>query len=475
MTTNDEVAHIPVTLLDLLSNSLILYHTLPLIPVADILSLASTSKAFQALVFQTPRAFRYLDLSPIKSPDWPSWRKPIPTDMLEQFADLSNPDTVEQIWSRPYNNIFDSLARRNVLEDVQTLILDGLTVPFELVTKILDSDRFNVRILSIRDVQGFNEAQFMLSLPYLLRPTRPQGPPKLKGLYFFGSKDQPAPEELPATTEHRHYGHPAHIPRPPIRDITPRPHFRGRSPPAGQIGGPWNAWNIKSYHAVTAKPRADPWVHGHGRVVKKKFMPNWGEYLSLSEDRIAYDAVLCRGPRHTLPPTDIEDEELAAIARAQWLPPAVATISLGPSGCSRCHSSPEKPAIYGISPADHFPLLGPPPLHSSTVKAAKRPPSDGSHPPRMFLRCSECVKDRWCERCNKWWCEDCYTIPRNTAATFTHDIGTGATLITELQSGAGLTGHLAEGGTAAETRRNQDIKVLQYGLCYGCLSQRLWA
>jgi hypothetical protein len=55
------------TLLQLLSNPLILCHTTPYLPVADTLSLAATSKAFRYLLYQTPQVFRYLDLSTTRS------------------------------------------------------------------------------------------------------------------------------------------------------------------------------------------------------------------------------------------------------------------------------------------------------------------------------------------------------------------------------------------------------------------------
>ncbi len=31
--------------------------------------------------------------------------------------------------------------------------------------------------------------------------------------------------------------------------------------------------------------------------------------------------------------------------------------------------------------------------------------------PKLILRCEDCLRGRWCERCNRWWCEDCYEEP----------------------------------------------------------------
>jgi hypothetical protein len=61
----DEIQH--SALLQLLSNPLILCHTTPYLPVADILSLAASSKTFRYLIYETPQVFRYLDLRPFKT------------------------------------------------------------------------------------------------------------------------------------------------------------------------------------------------------------------------------------------------------------------------------------------------------------------------------------------------------------------------------------------------------------------------
>jgi hypothetical protein len=61
----DEIQH--SALLQLLSNTLILCHTTPYLPVTDLLALAAASRAFRYLVYETPQVFRYLDLRPVKS------------------------------------------------------------------------------------------------------------------------------------------------------------------------------------------------------------------------------------------------------------------------------------------------------------------------------------------------------------------------------------------------------------------------
>lgn len=57
---------LPITLLQLLSNSLILYQTTPYLPVASLLALGATSKSFKELVHETPQVFRHVDLTKVK-------------------------------------------------------------------------------------------------------------------------------------------------------------------------------------------------------------------------------------------------------------------------------------------------------------------------------------------------------------------------------------------------------------------------
>jgi hypothetical protein len=51
----------------LLSNTLVLRHTTPYIPITDLLALAATCRACKPLLYETPGVFRYLDLRAVKS------------------------------------------------------------------------------------------------------------------------------------------------------------------------------------------------------------------------------------------------------------------------------------------------------------------------------------------------------------------------------------------------------------------------
>ncbi len=64
-TTRDSV--LPTSLLQLLNNSLVLYQTVPYLPVSALLALGATSKSYRSLIHDTPYVFRHLDLTKVKS------------------------------------------------------------------------------------------------------------------------------------------------------------------------------------------------------------------------------------------------------------------------------------------------------------------------------------------------------------------------------------------------------------------------
>lgn len=55
------------TLLSLLTNPLLLCHTVDYLPISAALNLAATSRRFRSLLYQTPSVFRRLDLSIVTS------------------------------------------------------------------------------------------------------------------------------------------------------------------------------------------------------------------------------------------------------------------------------------------------------------------------------------------------------------------------------------------------------------------------
>lgn len=55
------------TLLSLLTNPLLLCHTVDYLPISASLNLAATSRKFRSLLYETPSVFRRLDLSIVSS------------------------------------------------------------------------------------------------------------------------------------------------------------------------------------------------------------------------------------------------------------------------------------------------------------------------------------------------------------------------------------------------------------------------
>jgi hypothetical protein len=78
----------------------------------------------------------------------------------------------------------------------------------------------------------------------------------------------------------------------------------------------------------------------------------------------------------------------------------------------------------------------------------------------LYARCEDCLKGRWCERCHKWWDEDCYA-------------GSTVAQRTELQQ-TEITETLETNGTTKMIPK-QTIKV-HMGLCVDqCLVSEMMA
>ncbi|WPG99705.1 Hypothetical protein R9X50_00252400 [Acrodontium crateriforme] len=372
---------LPTSLIDLLANDLILWQLAPYLPPRSIRTLSGTCKSLRELIFAKPDVWRYLDLSRARSAiidsspidvGGVSWR----TERMDESL------TEDDFYAGPLRGIFNELRRRHVLSWVQTLVLDGLSVPTDLVREVVSEDRYCVRVLSIRQAKNLNQSKLQQILRYIARPTKLDGTPRLKALYFFGPKDG-------------------------VSSITHKTRREGgindsgvTSSEGAQIGAEWNERSSSALISTLADEETK-WYASTGRALQRP-QSDWPDTLQACKGVIAFDAVLCRGPRHDITKVDSKD----------FLQPTIAVVALGPHGCEICHSCPEGPAVFGETPESSLPLLGPPPLHASTVRAAQLPQHQGNSPfPRLILRCEDCLRGRWCEECNRWWCESCYQEP----------------------------------------------------------------
>ncbi|PNY25174.1 Uncharacterized protein TCAP_04878 [Tolypocladium capitatum] len=372
--TREELETSSPSLFDILHNSLVLRNTVPYLPVSSLLSLAATDRTFRALIFGTPGVFRHLDLTRIKNAQFD-------IDAIDRGGEvwrnvqLDENLTEDDFYSGPLRGVFSTLRRRNILQDVQTLILDGLSVTSELCYEIINDASFSVRILSIRDVKNLNQGKLRGALQYACRKTRPEGSPRLKALYVFGSKDTLplAKSSAPATGAGQHR--------------------------CSSIG---SGWNHKSQVALTTSLRreGDAWWSKRGRVISRPIPDEWVSCMVACEGIIAFDAVLCQGPRHHNSPA-FGKTSLRADGG-----PAVATHAI--SGCEDCGKAPEGLVHPTSSPPASLPLLTPPPLLSSSLRAATSP--HYPYPP-FVARCMDCLCGRYCSGCDKWWCENCYQLP----------------------------------------------------------------
>ena len=393
-----EESAIPLTLLDLLSNSLVLRQTAPYLPVAAFYALTSTCKSIRALVGPSPESTRYFNLSTVNVPTLAS--KPIDAGGISWRNErMDEALTEDEFYSGPIRGVMSRLARQHILGNISTMILDGLTVPAEVIREIISEDRYNVRILSIRDARHLNERKLMQVLKYAVRPTRPAGTPKLRGLYVFGPMEK---FQSPIEPEIGRKRSPTRYP-----DSSPSGVM---SALGAQLGAEWNE---KSKSALKADLCGlnDKWYQASGQMFKRIPSSEWVDTLRACEGIIHFDAVLCRGPRHDPQNYAHQDPNVPQNPHNAYLPPTVASIALGPHGCSKCKTSVEGPAIFGSSPSHQLPLIAPPPQHSSSIRAAQWPHTRDPRvdmPPRLFIRCKECLKHRWCERCGKWWDEACY-------------------------------------------------------------------
>lgn len=424
----------PLTLLDLLSNSLVLRQTAPYLPVAAMCALTSASKGLRQAIAQSPEATRYLDLSTVRIATLDS--SPIDAGGISWRSErMDEALTEDEFYSGPLRGVMSRLLRQNVLSNVSTMILDGLTVPAEVIREIISEDRYNVRILSIREAKHLNERKLMQVLKYAVRDSRPAGTPQLRGLYVFGPKES--------------------RPGPPEPEIGRRrsPTRYPDSSPAGvmnALGAQLGAeWNRRSQEALTADLCGveDKWYQKSGAMFKKTPVSDWAETVKACEGIIHFDAVLCRGPRHDAENYAHQDPDVPTNRYNSYLPPTIATFALGAHGCSKCKSSPEGPAVFGESPSHHLPLLSPPPMHSSSIRAAQWPhiTHTSTEAPKLFVRCKDCLINRHCERCGKWWDEKCY-MPTNTR--------------TELQNQEFMQWQML----STEERAKEDIKV-HMGFC----------
>lgn len=367
-----------LSLLDLLSNSLVLHHISPYIGVPGLLSLAITSKSFRSLVLATPQVFHRLDLSPVTSRLHSAAEEQPRRSYYDEQVSPGSPF--------PCVRAHYYFSSHNLAKNIRTLILDGSYVPFPLLSGFLMDETYHIRLISLRSMTKMDDYMLTQLLRYLIRPSRPSGIPRLKGVYHF----------LPMDESFKAAARPTASTLPTV-SITGVTNSIGAQLAATTLEEPSN----EDQALQTVAKTWDPWYGSAGTVLPGSLIPEWADLVEACEGIIAFDATICR-----------HDRDRYGDPR-----PKLATVRL--NGCKSCGSCPEGPASLDLSPESHLPLVPPPPLHAYTVKVAQRPENfpDQHSSPTFIARCFLCLKNRWCEACNAWWCEDCYTPPSRKAPT----------------------------------------------------------
>jgi len=382
MDLQTSIGQLPTALIDLLCNPIIADKLLQYSRLSSILRLSRTARVYHDWVFHTPKVFQYLDLTRAKGAYTPpiapidngghSWR----AERMDENL------TEDEFYAGPLRSVLNRLSRSHILQDVQVLVLDRLaSVTHELLHEITTDDKYNVRLLSIRQCPNVNEARLRHLLTYLCRPSRPEGTPRLQGLYFF--TDPACDRSIDAKTN--------------IHD--------GITTVDGAALGLLPSDKAQDYGS-------QHWYAPSGRVtsIGAEARSAWEETLQSCNGVISFDAILCTA-MHEHMAACLHEASRDFLATSKPGVSTIATIALGPGGCSGCGQAPEATPVWGQDHMSKFPLLSPPP-HSGKLLDATRPPGavifGSSQPPRLIVSCKWCLVNRHCDSCNRWWCADCY-------------------------------------------------------------------
>jgi hypothetical protein len=391
----EQTSELPFSLLDLLSNSIIFDIVIPQLPLSSIFALSRTAKPYRSSIQQNPRFFRYLDLSRCRGAYVPpsltridSGGHPWRSQRMDEHL------TEDDIYSGPLRGVLSKLSKTVSLKAIHVLVLDGLaSVTSDIVSELLMDNTYDVWMLSVVGCVNLNPRKLQQLLSYICRPSRPEGSPRLKGLYYFGTEKKSS-REAPMSVGSMAY-----------MELT--------SSEGAQLGG-------QPPPAQSILTSSDPWYAPTGRVLSDGFAQRspWEETLQVCKGIIAFDAVLCTHMHREMAPFW---HHASAEYLAEFKPAVapLATVALGPNGCAGCGRAPQDAPVWGESDVKEFPLLSPPPLSGQIVDAV-RPPrlakseQEACPKQRLIVSCTWCLTNRHCENCHRWWCGSCYNIKKST-------------------------------------------------------------
>lgn len=424
------------SLLDLFSNGLILDHIVRYLPIRVIFALCQTCQELRSILLSTPSVFRYADVSRSRGA-WVVIHQHSPQQGFGidnggnrwRNVRMDEALTEDDFYSGPLRGVLSKLGRFKVLANVQTLVMDKLaSVTNDLLHELVTSPDYHVRLLSVRGCLNLNETKLQQLLRHICRPSRPEGTPRLQGLYVF----QPPPRVSPSSS-------------------SPSPHTATAVDHAGDHRAVRNESGPPPFgfagHLVVNEPKSsfDPggdyclWYEPNGQAIVTGHMrrSSWEETLAACSGVVNFDAVLCThmhaDMNAVLHPASREylDDNKPGV-------PPLASVALGPSGCAGCGRAPPGTPVWGRSSPREFPLLWPPPWSGNLVDAVRPPPppplhlhhdpdnadTDGdSHteqplpPQRLIASCAWCLTNRYCENCHRWWCKDCFNPSSSSSSS----------------------------------------------------------
>lgn len=369
---------LPPELFDLLSNSIIFNNIIAYLPLASRFALSRTCQFYRQYLLSSSDAFRTLDLSKCKGAYVRYMARVDSGGQSFRAERMDESLTEDEFYAGPLRGVLRNLHRQNILRSVNSLVLDGLaSVTNDLLHEIVTSDEYHVKLLSIRRCPNVNQAKLQQLLMYICRSGRPEGTPRLQGLYFFTNPVQ-------------------------TRSHTDNAGVTGLD--GAQLGA------LPSFKGSCDE--VEPYYAPFGRVVdmNQTDLKFWAQIISACKGLVWFDAVLCTHMHSDMAPIisdNLRDER-------PHMPP-IATLALGPAGCTSCGASPQGAPIWGQSNHGEFPLLWPPPASGRIIDAI-RPPlrssPEGAVAQRLIVSCQWCVDNRHCDSCHKWWCGDCYNPKR---------------------------------------------------------------
>ena len=349
------------------------------------------------------------------------------------------------------------VGRRELIKHVRILVLDGIKLGYCLILQeVINSVRRGLLPLSLLSVRetgllGYEDSSDFIARQIELSAEEDAEPPSrstpsVLGIYLFGRKDSPSPHVLK-----RGSGTAKAV----SRDGKRKKKGSGRdtnmeldddviSTINNQLGTQWQAMpgSLTSYEdsqsrssSSSATHPAHGWYRQTGEMIPRSAdlthlalrLSHWNTLMRRNEQktmvgmRLAFDGVLCPGPRHDEKWIEfIHKEQAESRHWVSHLVPRLATVALGPDGCWKCGSCPERAASWPESSIWELPLLSPVPKFEPSARKAQCPwrmaegCKDGtigegsSEGVRLIVRCQGCLEEQYDARTKKWECEYCF-------------------------------------------------------------------